>query len=194
MAAPLEAFMIFTPTSLAGGYIVDLEPHRDERGMFARTFCAREFAANGLSSTIVQCNVSRNRRRGTVRGLHFQDGDAAETKLVRCTRGAIYDLIVDVRPGSPTYLRHLGLELTAESGRALYIPRGFAHGFQTLTDDAEVSYNVDNYYSPSAERGLRYDDPALAIRWPVPPTEISPRDRAWPLIHANINTAREDGR
>ena len=176
--------MIFTETPLAGAFVVDLEPLRDDRGFFARTYCRREFEARGLLATVAQCNVSVSRARGTLRGMHYQVAPAVEAKLVRCTRGRIHDVIVDMRPDSPTYLRHFGVELGAESRRALYVPGLFAHGFLTLTDDAEVTYQVSEFYTPKAERGLRYDDPALAIDWPVPVAVLSDKDLAWPPLGA----------
>ena len=176
--------MKFTETSLVGAYLVDLEPHRDDRGFFARMYCAEEFRANGLVSTVVQGNVSVSNRSGTMRGLHYQAAPAAETKLVRCVRGAIYDVIVDVRPDSPTYLRHVGVELTAENRRAIYVPRGFAHGCVSLLDDTEIHYLVSEPYAPGHERGLRYDDPALGIEWPIDVEVISEKDSAWPLLSA----------
>lgn len=175
--------MLFAETEIAGVWIVTPEFRRDDRGDFARTFCANEFAAHGLATTFVQVNTSFNRHKGTIRGLHFQIAPSAETKLVRCTRGAIVDVAVDVRPDSPTYLRHVSVELSVDNGRALYVPQGFAHGYQTLADDSEVLYQVDAFYAPECERGLRYDDPALAIRWPLPPAAISPKDAAWPLLN-----------
>ncbi len=174
--------MRFTETKLPGAYIIDVDLHADDRGFFARAFCAREFADKGLNPAFVQANISFNAKKGTLRGLHYQIEPAAETKLVRCTRGAIYDVIVDLRPGSPTYLQHAGVELTAENRRALYVPKMFAHGYQTLSDDAEVVYQVDAFYEPTLERGLRYDDPRLQIEWPEPVTAISNKDRAWALL------------
>ncbi|MGE0444658.1 MAG: dTDP-4-dehydrorhamnose 3,5-epimerase [Vicinamibacterales bacterium] len=171
--------MIFRETALPGAFIIDLEPRQDDRGFFARTFCQQEFAAHGLKTTIAQANVSFNRHKGGIRGLHFQYPPAAETKLVRCTRGAIVDVIVDLRPESPTYLRHVAVELTAENRRALYVPERFAHGYQVLEDETETAYEVGEFYTPDAEDGLAYDDPRLGISWPLPATEISPKDRAW---------------
>jgi dTDP-4-dehydrorhamnose 3,5-epimerase len=176
--------MIFTETTLPGAVIVDVERRGDERGFFARSYCEREFAAHGLKARVAQANVSFNHRRGTVRGLHFQFPPAAETKLVRCTRGAILDVIVDLRPESPTFLQHVAVELTAENRRALYVPERFAHGYQVLEDDTETTYQVGEFYTPAAESGLRFDDPRLAIAWPLAPTELSPKDRAWPLLDA----------
>jgi len=174
--------MKFTEAAIAGVWFVDLEPIEDERGYFARTFCADEFAAHGLDPTVVQCNVSFTRTAGSIRGLHYQVAPAAETKLVRCVRGAIHDVVVDLREGSPTRLHHVAVELSATNRRALYVPVDFAHGFQTLAADAEVEYQMGAPYTPGTDRGLRYDDPALRIAWPLPVTDISDRDRAWPLI------------
>jgi dTDP-4-dehydrorhamnose 3,5-epimerase len=172
----------FTPATLAGVFVIDVEPHADERGLFARTFCADEFRDHGLDPTVAQCNVSVTRRAGTIRGLHYQVAPAAETKLVRCVRGAIHDVVVDLRPGSPTYRQHLAVELDASSRRALYVPVDFAHGFQTLVDDTEVEYQMGAPYTPGTDRGLRYDDPALGIAWPRPVTDLSDRDREWPWL------------
>jgi dTDP-4-dehydrorhamnose 3,5-epimerase len=174
--------MIFTQTKLKDAYIIDLELRADDRGAFARTFCAQEFEAHGLKPTVAQCNLSFNHKAGTLRGMHYQLTPAAETKLVRCTKGAIYDVIIDMRPDSPTYLQHIGVELTADNRRALYVPEMFAHGYQALTDGAEVVYQVGEFYTPGYERGLRYDDPAFGIEWPMPVTVISTKDAAWPLF------------
>jgi dTDP-4-dehydrorhamnose 3,5-epimerase len=176
--------MIFTKTELPGAFIIDLEEKPDQRGFFARTFCAQEFADHGLKPTVAQCNLSFNHIKGTLRGMHYQLLPAAETKLVRCTQGAIYDVIVDMRPEFPTYLSHIGLELSAENRRALYVPEMFAHGYQALTDGAEVVYQVGEFYTPGYERGLRYDDPLLEISWPLAATEISDKDRNWPLLES----------
>lgn len=173
--------MRFIETTLAGAFIIEPEIREDVRGGFGRTFCVNEFAAHGLSTNIVQANLSFNHLRGTLRGLHYQLAPAAETKIIRCTSGAILDVIVDLRPESPTYLQHLAVELTAANRRALYVPKLFAHGYQTLTDGAEVTYQVDAPYAPGQERGLRYDDPRLAIRWPLPVSAISEKDMRWPL-------------
>jgi dTDP-4-dehydrorhamnose 3,5-epimerase len=174
--------MHFTQTPLAGAYVIDLEKRGDDRGYFARAFCAREFAEQGLATHFVQANMSLNRVTGTLRGLHFQSAPAQETKLVRCVTGALYDVIVDIRPDSPTHLQSFGVELSAENGRALYVPKGFAHGFLTLTPDTTASYMVDEFYTSQAEGGLRYDDPALGIDWPGDVRVISPKDADWPLI------------
>lgn len=173
--------MIFTPTELDGAYVVDLEPRGDERGFFARAWAVAEFAAHGLSTEVVQANIAFNHRKGTLRGMHFQHAPHAEVKLVRCTRGALYDVIVDLRPSSPTHTRWIGVELTADNRRMLYVPEGFAHGYQTLADDTEAYYQVSAAYAPEAEGGVRWDDPAFAIEWPDPdPPVMSEKDRAWP--------------
>ncbi|ALF51731.1 dTDP-4-dehydrorhamnose 3,5-epimerase [Nostoc piscinale CENA21] len=174
--------MIFTATNLQDAYIIDLEERNDHRGFFARYFCAQEFEAHGLKPVVAQCNLSYNYKKGTLRGMHYQLPPAAETKLVRCTKGAIYDVIIDMRPNSPTFLQHIGVELTAENRRALYVPEMFAHGYQALTDDAEVIYQVGEFYTPGYERGLRYNDPFFNIEWPVEVTEISEKDLNWPLL------------
>lgn len=174
--------MIFRETHLHGAFIVDLEPRTDERGFFARAFCQREFEEHGLKPLIAQANISFNYRKGTVRGLHFQHPPHAETKFVRCTRGAILDVIVDLRPDSPTYLQHVAVELTAENRRGLFVPERFAHDYQVLEDDTETTYQVGEFYTPGAEDGLRYDDPRLGIRWPLPVTDMSDKDRRWPLL------------
>ena len=174
--------MKFRETPLSGAVIVELEPHADDRGFFARTYCDREFAAAGLPTTWPQCNLSRNRRSGTLRGMHFNAPPHEEAKLVRCASGAIWDVIVDIRPGSPTRLRWFGLELSAEAGNALFIPEGFAHGFLTLRDDTDVYYQMGRLFEGAAARGLRWDDPRVGIAWPAPPTVISDRDRALPGV------------
>ncbi len=174
--------MIFTETALPGVYVIDLDPHQDERGFFARTFCQREFDAHGLTAVAAQSNLSFNHRRGTLRGLHFQYPPASEAKLIRCSRGAILDVVVDLRPESPSYLRHVAVELTADNRRSLYAPERCAHGYQVLEDKTETTYQVGEFYTPAAEGGLVYDDPQLAIAWPLPVTDISDRDRAWPRL------------
>ncbi|MCU1428510.1 MAG: rmlC [Actinomycetia bacterium] len=174
--------MKFTETAIAGVWLIDLEPLTDERGFFARTFCADEFAAHGLDPTVAQCNVSLTSEAGSIRGLHYQVAPAAETKLVRVVRGANHDVAVDLRPCSTTYRRHVAVELSAENRRAMYVPADFAHGFQTLVADTEVEYQMGAPYTPGTDRGLRYDDPALAIPWPRPVTTISQKDRTWPLL------------
>ncbi len=172
--------MKFTPTPLAGVWIIDGERIEDERGFFARSWCRREFQQHGLNPQLVQCSVSFNRKKGTLRGMHYQIAPHEEAKLVRCTRGAIYDVAVDLRSASPTCKQWTAVELTAENGRALYISEGFAHGFQTLADNAEVFYQMSEFYHPESARGVRWDDPQLAILWPVADKIISPRDQALP--------------
>jgi dTDP-4-dehydrorhamnose 3,5-epimerase len=174
--------MIFTETDLKGAFVIDLELKHDHRGFFARSFCAQDFEAHGLKPTVAQCNLSFNHKKGTLRGMHYQISPAAETKLVRCTKGAIYDVIIDMRPESPTFLQHFGIELTEDNRRALYIPEMFAHGYQALTDGAEVVYQVGEFYTPGYERGLRHSDPFFNIQWPQEVTEISEKDSNWPLL------------
>jgi dTDP-4-dehydrorhamnose 3,5-epimerase len=176
--------MIFAETKLAGAFIIDIEPREDSRGFFARAFCQHEFSEHGLKPLIAQANIAFNNRRGTLRGMHFQYPPAPETKLVRATRGAILDIIVDLRPESRTYLEHITVELTADNHRALYVPERFAHGYQVLEDRTETSYQVGEFYTPGAEGGLRYSDPRLGLEWPLPVAEISPKDAAWPLLDA----------
>jgi dTDP-4-dehydrorhamnose 3,5-epimerase len=177
--------MIFTETQLRGAYVIELERREDERGYFARAFCQHEFEEHGLKSVIAQTNVAFNAKKGTLRGMHFQFPPAAETKLVRCTRGAILDIIVDLRPESSTYLEHVAVTLDADSGRALYVPERFAHGYQVLVDDTETSYQVGEFYTPDTEGGLRYDDPRLGLEWPLPVSVMSAKDRVWPLLEDN---------
>jgi dTDP-4-dehydrorhamnose 3,5-epimerase len=172
--------MIFTETELKGAYIIDLERREDDRGFFARTWCQNEFEAQGLVARIVQANTSYNKLKGTLRGMHYQRAPYAETKLVRAVRGAIVDIIVDLRPDSPTYKRWISVELTADNRRALFVPEGFAHGFQTLEDNTDVSYQVSAFYTPGAEGGARYNDPAFDIQWPLPISVISDKDATWP--------------
>ena len=172
--------MIFRETQLAGAFVVDLEPHVDERGLFARTFCEREFAAHGLAVRYPQQNTSFNRSAGTLRGMHWQVAPHAEAKLVRCTAGAIYDVIVDLRRNSPTRLAWFAVELSARNRSALYIPEGFAHGFLTLEPETEIAYLMSESYAPEAARGMRFDEPRVGIEWPSPPVVISPRDLAYP--------------
>ena len=174
--------MLLTRTALPGATIIDLDVKSDSRGFFARTFCREEFAQAGLDPMVEQCSLAYNHLAGTVRGMHYQLPPAAEAKLVRCTRGAILDIIVDLRPESPTYFQHIAVELTADNRRALYVPPMFAHGYQTLVDATEVSYQVSERYAPGMERGLRFDDPALALPWPAPVTVVSDKDLAWPPL------------
>ena len=173
--------MIFTESPLNGAFVIDLERREDERGFFARTWCQHEFEKQGLVSDLRQANVSYNHRKATIRGMHYQVVPHQEVKLVRCGRGAIWDVIIDLRPASKTYLKWFGAELTAENHRQLYIPTDFAHGYQTLVDDTEVYYSVSECYQPGSERGIRWDDPHFAIRWPLTgaPT-LSLKDRSWP--------------
>jgi dTDP-4-dehydrorhamnose 3,5-epimerase len=177
--------MIFHETSLDGAFLLEVERHEDERGFFARAWCRREFEERGLDTAIAQTSVSFNKLKGTLRGMHFQRPPHEEVKLVRCTRGAIWDVIVDLRPGSPTYRRSEGFELSEENRRELYIPKGFAHGFQTLADATEVHYQISEFYAPGAAAGFRHDDPSLAISWPLPVSVISERDRSWPDFAAS---------
>ena len=174
--------MIFTATELDGAYRIEPERLEDERGFFARMWCQEEFKAHGLNPNLVQCNVSYNKRKGTLRGMHYQVAPHEEAKLVRVTRGAIYDVIVDLRPTSPTYRQWASAELSAENRATVYVPPGFAHGFQTLTDDAEVFYQMSESHHAESSRGLRWDDPALGIEWPLPVGEMSPQDRQRELL------------
>jgi dTDP-4-dehydrorhamnose 3,5-epimerase len=172
----------FTETAIGGAFVVEIEPAHDERGFFARTFDRQEFERQGLATSFAQVSISYSRQKGTIRGLHYQAEPAAEAKLVRCTRGSIHDVIVDLRPDSPTYLRHVAVVLDAQTRRALYVPPMCAHGFQALEDDCETLYQIDNVHTPEAARGVRHDDPMLAISWPLPVTVMSDKDRAWPLL------------
>ena len=172
--------MLFTELSLAGAYVVAPEPTHDERGFFTRVFCEREFAEHGLETRFAQHSVSQNLRAGTLRGMHFNLPPHEEAKLVTVTRGAVWDVIIDLRPGSPTYRQSAGLELSEENRLRLFIPKGFAHGFQSLRDDTEVLYYISDFYAPGAAAGLRHDDPAFALRWPLPISAINDKDRAWP--------------
>ncbi len=171
--------MIFTATKLDSAFLIDIEERTDERGFFARSWCQKEFEQHGLVPRVVQANISFNHKKGTVRGMHYQASPYEETKLVRCTRGAIYDVIVDLRKGSPTYCQWISAELTADNRRMLFVPEGYAHGFQTLTDATEVCYQVSQFYTPGAERGARFNDPAFSIRWPLEVTVISEKDANW---------------
>ncbi|MGE0759209.1 MAG: dTDP-4-dehydrorhamnose 3,5-epimerase [Pirellulaceae bacterium] len=172
--------MIIRETKLAGAFTAELEKREDDRGFFARAWCSREFDAHGLVPHVVQVNLSLSRMRGTLRGMHYQVAPSEETKFIRCTRGALYDVIVDLRPDSSTYLQWIGLELSADNYKMLYVPRGFAHGFQTLCDDTEANYLVSEFYAPQHERGMRYNDAAIGIDWPLPISVISPKDASWP--------------
>ena len=174
--------MIFNETKLKGAYILDIERREDSRGFFARSFCQKEFEAHGLKPIIAQANVAFNAKKGTLRGMHFQYPPTAETKLVRCTRGAILDIIVDLRPESPTYLDHIAVELSEDNQRFLYVPERFAHGYQALRDSTETSYQVGEFYTPGSEGGLRYDDSRLSLQWPLPVASISEKDAVWNLL------------
>lgn len=171
--------MIFTESPLAGAYVIDVDKKADDRGFFSRAFCAQEFRDLGIKPEVAQINICYNNIQGTLRGMHYQLPPASETKLVRCTRGAIYDVIVDLRPDSPTYLKHFGVELSADNHRSLYVPEMFGHGYQTLTAEAEIVYVVSEFYTPGCERGLRYNDPAFNIQWPLPVSLISQKDSNW---------------
>lgn len=172
--------MIFIETKLPGAFIIELEKREDERGFFARAWCQKEVRAKGLNDSSVQVNISYNKTRGTLRGMHYQTAPSEEIKLVRCVRGIVYDVIIDLRPDSPTRGEWIGVELTADNYRTLYVPKNFAHGYQTLRDDSEVLYQVSEFYSPASERGVRYNDLAFAIEWPLPVSGISDKDRSWP--------------
>lgn len=178
--------MIFQETTLSGAYIIDLEPFNDERGMFARTFCKREFAAIGHSKEFVQFNYSRNHHVGTLRGMHFQNPPFSEIKLIRCIRGSAFDVIVDLRNQSPTFLQYYGVELSEHNLRMMYVPEGFAHGFQTLEDNTELIYHHTAFYTPEQERGIRYDDPRINIAWPLIPRIVSEKDKNYPLLSNEI--------
>lgn len=172
--------MKFVSTALAGAFVIEFEPLMDERGFFARTFCQQEFEALGLDSNLRQCSISFNRRRGTLRGMHYQVAPHEEAKLVRCTRGAVHDVVVDLRASSPTFSHWIAIRLSADNRRMIYIPRGFAHGFQTLVDDTEIAYQMSEFYHPECARGLRWNDPRFAIEWPLAESIISERDRSYP--------------
>jgi dTDP-4-dehydrorhamnose 3,5-epimerase len=172
--------MKFAPAPLHGAYLIDLERRGDDRGFFARFFCEAELAAQGLEGSIAQVNTSFSAKKGTLRGLHYQLPGSAEVKIVRCLRGALWDAIVDLRPDSPTFRRWFGARLDADNRTMMYVPRGFAHAILTLTEDVEALYLVSNSYAPQLERGIRWDDPAIGVEWPITPVEISPKDAAWP--------------
>jgi dTDP-4-dehydrorhamnose 3,5-epimerase len=172
--------VIFTETPLRGAFVIEPELLEDARGFFARTWCGRELEARGLVTRIAQCSTSFNKKKGTLRGMHYQAAPFAETKIVRCTRGSLYDVIIDLRPGSATLRQHFAVVLTAENRKMLYVPAGFAHGFQTLEDDTEVLYQISEFYSSAHARGVRWDDPAFGIRWPADERTIVDRDRTYP--------------
>jgi dTDP-4-dehydrorhamnose 3,5-epimerase len=178
--------MIFTETPLRGAFLVEPEKFEDSRGFFALSWSERDFAARGLNAHLAECNISFNHKRGTLRGMHFQIEPHAQAKLVRCTMGAIYDVLVDLRPASSTFMKWTAAELTADNHRMLFIPEGFAHGFQTLTDDTEVFYQMSSPYVPEAASGLRWNDPALAIEWPLEVSVISERDTQWAAAQAPL--------
>lgn len=183
--------MKLTETSLAGAYVIDVEPQRDERGYFARTFCQNEFAAFGFNTAIAQTSISFNTKAGTLRGMHFQYPPVAETKIIRCTQGALFDVIVDLRPESPTFGSHASVELSAENQRALYIPARFAHGFLTLTDETVASYLISEFYTPGLSGGLRFDDATLEIDWPIIPGIAAERDLAWGAFTSQVDSLRD---
>jgi dTDP-4-dehydrorhamnose 3,5-epimerase len=172
--------MLFNKTSLKDAFLIEPEKLEDERGFFARSYCQREFEAYGLNPRVVQCNISYNEKKGTMRGMHFQVSPHEEAKLVRCTQGAIYDVIIDLRPGSLSYLKHYGVQLDFNNRLMLYIPEGFAHGFITLVDDTEVFYQMSEFYAPDTAKGFRWNDPLFEIKWPLEPAVISKRDQNYP--------------
>ena len=185
--------MTFLETSLQGAFVVRVQRFEDHRGFFARTWCRREFEAQGLVARLAQCDISFNRRKGTLRGMHYQAVPFQEAKLVRCTRGSLYDVIIDLRPRSPTYMKHAGAELSADNRDALYVPEGFAHGFQTLEDDTEVFYQMTEFYAPEYGRGIRWNDPAFGIQWPDSQPTILDRDNSYPDYHPNAMPDESNG-
>lgn len=176
--------MKFIETPIAGAFVLELEPRTDDRGSFSRAFCTEEFEAHGIAMPVVQANLARTTRKGTIRGMHYQVAPAAEAKLMRCVQGAVYDVLIDLRKDSPTYMQHFGLELSAANGKALYVPPLFGHGYLSLTDNCEMFYMVSEFYTPGAERGARYDDPAFGINWPIPVDIISDKDLDWEPFQA----------
>jgi dTDP-4-dehydrorhamnose 3,5-epimerase len=184
--------MLFTSTRLEGAFLIDVELKKDERGFFARTWCRHELAGKGLDTEVAQESISYNRLAGTLRGLHFQRSPHEENKIVRCTRGAIFDVIVDLRPHSFSYLQWQAFELTSENRRAVYIPKGVAHGFQALTEHCEVNYHISAFYAPDAASGYRYDDATFQITWPLPVTVISERDMSWPKFRVDASVDKLD--
>jgi len=174
--------MRFTETGIAGAWVIDATPHQDERGRFSRAWCAREFSEHAIEFTPVQANMGLSVNKGTVRGMHFQVAPAIEAKLVRCTRGAMFDVVLDLRPESATHGKWFGVELTADNSRMLYLPGNCAHGYQTLEADTEMHYMASEFYTPSAARGVRFDDPAFTVQWPLTVTVVSEQDRNWPLV------------
>jgi dTDP-4-dehydrorhamnose 3,5-epimerase len=184
--------MQFTETQVAGAWIIDPSPHLDDRGRFMRAWCAQEFELHGIHFSPVQANMQFSGRKGTLRGLHLQIAPALEAKLVRCTRGAIFDVTVDLRPESPSFGRWCGVELTPENGRMLYVPENCAHGFQTTEENSEVIYMTSAFYAPDSCRGARFDDPAIGIQWPLPVSAISEQDRSWPLLQRQGDLAQQN--
>jgi len=182
--------MIFNETKLSGAFVIEIKRLEDERGFFARAFCQNEFEEHGLKPVIAQANLAFNHRKGTLRGMHFQYPPAAETKLVRCTRGAILDIIVDLRPESPTYLEHISVELSEENHAALYVPERFAHGYQVLRDNTETSYQVGEFYTPAAEGGLMDDYPPLGLDWPLPVAVVSKKDQEFELLKTSASEVK----
>ncbi len=176
------SLMIFTETPLKGAFVIDLKEIEDDRGFFARAFCAKEFEFLGLKPAVAQVNLSFNKKKGTIRGLHYQDAPAAEAKFIRCISGVIYDVIVDLRADSPTYLQYFGIELSAQNRCALYVPEMFAHGYLALSNEAEALYSTSEFYTPGFEQGIRYDDPAVGVQWPIRVKIVSEKDASWPLI------------
>jgi len=172
--------MIFTETKIAGAFVIDIQPHSDDRGFFSRSFCRHEFEEHGLSPVVAQCNISLNHKKGTIRGMHFQTSPHEEAKLVRCTRGEIFDVVVDLRPDSPTHKQWVGVRLNERNHTMLYVPPGCGHGFQSLTDDAELMYQVSEFFAPAHASGYAYNDPAFGIEWPLPLSVISLADSSWP--------------
>jgi dTDP-4-dehydrorhamnose 3,5-epimerase len=182
--------MKFEETKLQGAFLVHIEPKHDDRGFFSRSFCQREFAEHGLNTSIAQANISWNDKAGTLRGMHFQYPPAAETKFIRCTRGALFDVIIDLRPESPTFGEHIGVELSADNHAALYVPERFGHGFMTLEDNTEAFYQVGEFYTPAEEGGIRWNDPTLGISWPRTPDVLSDKDKSWPDFGNQIQAVR----
>jgi dTDP-4-dehydrorhamnose 3,5-epimerase len=176
----------FTETNIAGAWVIDPEPHEDDRGRFMRAWCTQEFSDHGLNFLPVQANMGFSIRKGTVRGMHFQEAPALEAKLVRCTRGIIFDVVVDVRPESPSYGQWYGVELSADNGRMLYVPEHCAHGYQSLEDHTEIHYMASEFYTPNSARGVRFDDPEFGIQWPLAATVVSEQDRTWPLVSCRM--------
>jgi dTDP-4-dehydrorhamnose 3,5-epimerase len=170
----------FTQTKLKGAYLIEIEKLSDDRGFFARSWCQKEFESHGLTSRVVQANVSYNLKKGTLRGMHYQVAPYQESKLIRCTRGAIFDVIIDLRPHAPTYKQWVGVELSADNYTMFFVPEDFAHGFQALADHTEIFYQVSQFYTPGSEKGIRFDDPAFDVQWPLEVSVISDKDRNWP--------------